>query len=435
MGIMQPPPPTGHASEDAKDFLIEEEGIAASLGIDAAMVEGIDTKTASLHQWPKAVADLYQTNVSNRLFREGNFLFLLGLLTCLLTIVIDALVNPAMVAEGMLLRVLAVVPVTMLGLMASTRGWSKILSFCVGASPIVFIAVVVHLAVHLPPDLAPRYTNSAILLIGLANMILPYSLRGLVIFDLAALFVMGLMLGLGGNEFLWAHIDTLLIAGLVAGATLPVAARFEKLRQNNFLLTLRARIFSRELLKANSALLALSETDPLTGIANRRCFERAFESSIVAPGRNGRGNDRIALMMIDLDHFKSFNDAHGHQAGDSCLKMVADVLTDIFDEAGGIVARYGGEEFIAAVRVSDPSKIAALAEEVRRTIATVLTPISDSNRSLVTASIGVGVAPASALLPREELIEMADAALYSGKDAGRNRVEMVEAEPAFRGRP
>lgn len=119
MGIMQPPPPTGHASEDAKDFLVEEEGIAASLGIDAAMVEGIDTKSASLHQWPKAVADLYETNVANRMFREGNFLFLLGLLTCLLTIVIDALVNPGMVTEGVLLRVLAVGPITLLGLMAS----------------------------------------------------------------------------------------------------------------------------------------------------------------------------------------------------------------------------------------------------------------------------------------------------------------------------
>ena len=427
MGVMQPLP----SARETADFLVQEESIAAPSGIDAEMVQEIETRKTPLRHWPHAVAELYYATVTSRIYQEGNFLFLLGLLTCLFTIVIDILVNPDMATEGLILRIIAVVPLTLLGLMASARGWTNVLAFCVGASPIVFVAVVIHLAVHLPPEIAPRYINVTILVVGLANVILPYSLRGLVIFDLSALFVTALMLALGGTDFLWTHVDTLLIVALVAAVTIPVAAQFEKLRQSNFLLTLRARIFSRKLLEANAALHRLSETDPLTGIANRRCFERRFEESILAPGYNGRTDDRIVLMMIDLDHFKAFNDAHGHQAGDSCLKLVARALVDIFEDSNGIIARYGGEEFIAALRVRDPAKIIPIAEDVRRSVATVLTPGSESNRSLVTASIGVAIAPAAAMLPREELIEMADAALYSGKHAGRNRVEVVEAETAF----
>jgi diguanylate cyclase (GGDEF)-like protein len=227
------------------------------------------------------------------------------------------------------------------------------------------------------------------------------------------------------------RVDFLVVFALIAGATLVVAARFENLRQHNFLLTLRARIASRELRMANRALRTLSESDPLTGIANRRGFEQAFEREILAPSTNGRPDDTIALMMIDLDHFKRFNDTHGHQAGDSCLQLVADALQEVFNKSGGIVGRYGGEEFIAALRHRDADAVRAIAEKARRTIADALTPAEGMKRSLITASIGVGMAPAAAMLPREELIEMADAALYTGKDSGRNRVEFVEAEAAF----
>ncbi len=431
MGVMETLAPNG----DAINFPIEEGQFVVPVGIEAEMVDSIDRGGTRIYSWPKAIVDLYHDEIVRRLYREQHFLFLLGLLMCLATVAIDVIFNPAMVKEGVTLRVLGVAPLTILGLYAGARGWTHLLAFCVGAAPIAFIAVIVHLAVHLPPDIAPRYLLATTLLVGLANIMLPYSLRGLVIFDVTALLVTAAMLTLNGIATLAYHADTVFIFILVAAATLPIAARFEKFRQNNFLLTLRARISSRELLKANRALIKLSKTDPLTGIPNRRCFEHEFDTSIIAPGERGRAADQIGLMMIDLDHFKAFNDAHGHQAGDSCLKLVAHSLVDIFDEVGGIVARYGGEEFIAAVRMRDSAAINATAEDVRQIVASVLTPVSQSDRSLVTASIGVGIAPASAMLAREELIEMADAALYSGKDGGRNRVEVVEAEAAFSIRP
>lgn len=428
MGVMQTVVPDG--AGDTLSFRDSE--VRVPVGIDAATVETLDREGTALRDWPAAVAELYRQEVIDRIYREQHFLFLLGLLICMATVLVDQIVNPEMVEEGAILRVLAVAPVTLLGLLAGARGWTQTLAFSVGAAPIAFVAVIAYLALQLPPDIAPRYMLATILLVGIGNMMLPYSFRGLVIFDASAVLVVWGTLALHGIEYIAMYADTLVVFLLAAGGTLPVAGRFEKLRQYNFLLNLRARIFSSELLKANRSLQLLSETDPLTGIANRRCFERQFESEIVAPGEDGRQSDQIALMMIDLDHFKAFNDTHGHQSGDYCLKLVANALQDIFDEAGGIVARYGGEEFIAALRKPNGQAITEVAHDVRQTIATVLTPVSGSDRSMVTASVGVGIAPASAMLPREELIEMADAALYCGKEAGRNRVEIVEAEEAFK---
>lgn len=428
MGVMQTFVPDG--AGDPLSFRDSE--IRVPGGIDAAMVDSLERDSTPLRDWPAAVAELYRQEVIDRIYREQHFLFLLGLLICMATVLVDQIVNPSMVEQGAILRVLAVAPLTLLGLVAGARGWTQMLAFCVGAAPIAFVAVIAHLALQLPPDIAPRYMLATILLVGIGNMMLPYSLRGLVIFDVSAAMVVTGTMALHGMDYVARYADTLVVFLLAATATLPVAGRFEGLRQYNFLLNLRARIFSRELLKANRSLQLLSETDPLTGIANRRCFERQFESEIVAPGENGRQSDQIALLMIDLDHFKSFNDTHGHQSGDYCLKLVANALQDIFDEAGGIVARYGGEEFIAALRKPAGEDITAVAHDVRQTIATALTPVSGSKRSMVTASVGVGIAPACAMLPREELIEMADAALYCGKEAGRNRVEVVEAEEAFR---
>ena len=427
MGVMQTVTPAGAI----ESLPLQEDALRVPAGVDIETIEAARKHGTPLRDWPKAAANLYREEITRRIYREQHFLFLVGLLTCLATIVIDILVNPAMVMEGAVLRILAVAPLTMVGLLAGARGWTSVLKFCVGASPIAFIAVVVQLGFMLPPELASRYLNATILLIGLANVMLPYSLRGLVVFDCAALLVTAGIIAVNAPQGIGAHIDQITVFALVAAATLPIAARFERLLQNNFLLTLRARIFGRELLEANRNLRSLSETDPLTGIPNRRWFELQFDARILAPGEKGRGTDSIGLLLIDLDHFKAFNDSHGHQAGDYCLTLVAEALRDVIESKGGIAARYGGEEFVGAVRVTDKSTIVELAEDVRGAIADVLAPADKRRSPMVTTSVGVGIAPAAAKLPREELIEMADAALYAAKDRGRNRVEVVEAEAAF----
>lgn len=416
-------------ADDAINQSVREDDLNVQVEMEPAKVEALGRARVPLRKWPADVAELYREEVVRRLYREEHFLFLLGLLVCLTTIAIDLLVQPSLAEQGAVLRVLAIAPITFLGLIAGARHWTQVLAFCVGAAPIAFIAVIAHLGTQMPADIAPRYFTATILLVGIGNIILPYSMRGLVIFDLAALTAFAGVLAAWGQFY--QNVDTLVVFAIVGAATLPVASRFEKLRQSNFLLTLRARLIGQELAEANSSLIVLSETDPLTGIANRRRFERDFEKAIFAPGEHGRAADKIAIMMIDLDHFKQFNDTHGHQSGDYCLQLVANTLRELLEDAGGIAARYGGEEFIAAVRTDSLSNILDLAEAARLAIAATLNTVNESERALVTASIGVGVAPAGALLPREELIEMADAALYGCKKNGRNRVEVVEAEKAF----
>jgi len=131
-------------------------------------------------------------------------------------------------------------------------------------------------------------------------------------------------------------------------------------------------------------------------------------------------------MMIDLDHFKAFNDRHGHQAGDRCLAMAAAQLQAVFPREYGVLARYGGEEFIAAVREREPGEAVRLAETMRAAIEEMLVPVRDTSRPLITTSIGMALVAADTTLELEDMIEAADVALYSAKRAGRNRVEIVE---------
>jgi diguanylate cyclase (GGDEF)-like protein len=164
------------------------------------------------------------------------------------------------------------------------------------------------------------------------------------------------------------------------------------------------------LAKAIETLHRLSTTDPLTGAANRRQFDDAID---LEWRRAARAQTPVALMMIDIDHFKAFNDARGHQAGDDCLRRVAETLRQRLHRAGDLVARYGGEEFAVLVAGISREHVRELAESLRSAIEQI---------GLTTISIGV-----AHCVPRrdgepEELIRTADDALYAAKDAGRNRV-------------
>ncbi len=168
------------------------------------------------------------------------------------------------------------------------------------------------------------------------------------------------------------------------------------------------------LARAMETLHRLSSTDPLTGAANRRQFDDAID---LEWRRAARAQLPLTLMMIDIDEFKAFNDAHGHQAGDDCLRRVAAALRARLHRAGDLVARYGGEEFTVLVTGIDRDRAGELAESLRRAVA-----------DLGAATISIGVAQCVPRRDREpaELIRIADDALYAAKRAGRNRVVVSE---------
>ncbi len=178
---------------------------------------------------------------------------------------------------------------------------------------------------------------------------------------------------------------------------------------------------TQQLRAANDRLREMSLMDALTGVANRRSFDEALHREWHRALRTGRA---LSLVMIDVDHFKAYNDHYGHQGGDACLQSVAAALRNTVNRSTDVVARYGGEEF-AVILVDNAGDRPAtfVAERLRRAVASLELPHATSSvGSHVTVSLGAAtVIPQHDLTPTA-LIAAADAALYRSKTEGRNRV-------------
>jgi diguanylate cyclase (GGDEF)-like protein len=172
--------------------------------------------------------------------------------------------------------------------------------------------------------------------------------------------------------------------------------------------------YHRQLEAANEKLSAQRHTDSLTGLSNRRAFDRRLEEEVHRAQRYG---SELSLIMTDVDHFKRYNDEYGHAAGDEVLKLVADAMAEV-GRASDFVARFGGEEFVVILPETALSGAVIFAERFRRGIAAVEYPMGSITASLGVAELEEGESA-------HDLLKRADAALYAAKDAGRNRV--VEA--------
>jgi diguanylate cyclase (GGDEF)-like protein len=174
-----------------------------------------------------------------------------------------------------------------------------------------------------------------------------------------------------------------------------------------------------ELQIANQHLEELASLDGLSGLANRRGFDREIERAWHAASECG---GPIALMMVDIDHFKLFNDRYGHVGGDTCLRAVGETLSLVTLEEAVLVARYGGEEFALLLPGLDIERARALAEEARRAVEDLLINHSESPCGHVTVSIGVESMVPESYQTSADLVEAADRALYDAKRRGRNKV-------------
>lgn len=168
----------------------------------------------------------------------------------------------------------------------------------------------------------------------------------------------------------------------------------------------------------NEQLLAQTLNDPLTGLGNRRLLEQRLE---IALPLSRRRMTPLSALMIDVDHFKLYNDHYGHPAGDECLKEIANVLRDIFRRETDIVVRLGGEEFLVVLLDNELDDATRLAEAMRSMLQAVGIPHEPSpTADVVTVSIGVATAPPGTPIDLDSLLTCADSALYRCKAAGRN---------------
>jgi diguanylate cyclase (GGDEF)-like protein len=196
-----------------------------------------------------------------------------------------------------------------------------------------------------------------------------------------------------------------------------------RLEQRNLELEQIINIRTEELAEANRLLQIQSNTDSLTNISNRRHFDCVLSQEW---NRGQRSGIPLAVIMLDIDHFKKFNDLYGHLAGDICLQKLAHGLVKSVRRVGELVARYGGEEFVILLPNADEHIAFEVAEHIQKMVMSLVIPHAASPHGIVTVSLGVAsLQPSSQQFPLE-LVGLADAALYRAKSTGRNCVQLQD---------
>lgn len=197
-----------------------------------------------------------------------------------------------------------------------------------------------------------------------------------------------------------------------SGALMLVACwTLEREARRAYLLRLKERLL-------NCALDDMSRHDPMTGLENRRALDLAFG----AISRDANAGEDIAVVLLDIDHFKTYNDTLGHIAGDEALRRVARELRAGLRAGTDRAFRFGGEEFLLLLRRTSLSEAVVLAERLRRRIEAAAIPHPRAEGAIVTASFGVASARTGGEIGSDELLAAADAALYAAKRSGRNQV-------------
>ena len=194
---------------------------------------------------------------------------------------------------------------------------------------------------------------------------------------------------------------------------------FERRRCRDYRVSLEARMRAETAETSERQFQEMSKTDALTGLPNRRFLDERL-AEWFSDGRPA------AVMMVDIDHFKLFNDTLGHPAGDECLRLIANAFRSAFSEPDLFCARFGGEEFIVAIRDADELQARRLANAVVRSIEAlgIAHPGRSDGVEVVTVSVGVALKSSAEPVSQNEVLSQADEALYQAKRRGRNRFVM-----------
>jgi diguanylate cyclase (GGDEF)-like protein len=173
------------------------------------------------------------------------------------------------------------------------------------------------------------------------------------------------------------------------------------------------------LLATNDRLTVMASIDMLSGLANRRGFQSRLDFEWMKALQD---DGEVSLLMIDVDHFKLYNDTYGHPEGDACLTKLGGTLSNIAAETMGFAGRYGGEEFCLLLPNTEAVRALEIGEMVRAAVQDLAMPHATSSHQTVTVSVGVAATRPDTTQRPGDLIEAADAALYAAKHRGRNAV-------------
>ncbi len=294
-----------------------------------------------------------------------------------------------------------------------------------GAIPLVItVALVTRLSLAVSPPMSERLATTALVTAFATNLVLPIKTRSAILVSIANIIAyLGLPFAIAPSTPLLQSVDILIFHSAIILAT-PVGAYFyERVQKESFLLTLIQRQQSGELEAAVRELTRMSLCDPLTGAGNRRSLDARYPELWQAARSRG---EAISLVLIDVDHFKLFNDSAGHAAGDLCLQAVTKAIAAAARCPIERVTRCGGEEFALLVSGADLD----IAEAVRRRVEAMTMPHPGlSPGQVVTVSIGQAILyPGRTSATKDDLFRSADEALYQAKRDGRNRVAIAQSE-------
>ncbi len=334
---------------------------------------------------------------------------------------------PEVVHLSVLLRLAVFTPAVLAYVLLDWRG--LITGWITTAVTVLLIAptmvAVVETAYIVSPTAVPNHSAVPLLLLAVIGCRISLGQAAIVNVVSCLLYVASTL----KSGFIPPAVEaSMILTDLTIGVGTFVFAWRLELRDRKVFLFTRQAALGRDMLAAQNRMLArLSQVDALTGLGNRRCFDEAMAALWAAAAAKPA---TITLVLFDIDCFKQFNDALGHQAGDECLGAVARAVTRCVRDERDILVRYGGEEFAIILANTALEEGCTVAERVRLAVLDRALPHPGGGpHHLVTVSLGVATVSAPSQ-SSSALVEAADQCLYGAKRHGRNRVEHALREPA-----
>jgi len=360
------------------------------------------------------LADFYQARINHLVF----FCFV-GIAIYLLYLAVDITLLGDNFQLATQIRLLGGVPFILVMIVMLNRKRVELLTELAVAFGAVFIAMSVLYIQNLTlPEMAPIYNSGTAMVTLYCNVVLQqrflYAAASSLFILVAALSNRILILG-DDPHLPLAIADHIGITGVSLIACYIIDLNSRK----NYLQTELLQLETARLQDTKAELEEISLKDPLTGVYNRRYFSIAIDNACKRAERKQRS---LALLFLDVDYFKAYNDHYGHQSGDECLVQLTEIIGACLRESD-IFARYGGEEFVVLLEDTNAKEAMLTAERVVAAVTAAKIPHALSAvANQVTISVGVAVSKASQESGGEALVHEADVAVYQAKEQGRNRV-------------
>ncbi|OOO25475.1 GGDEF domain-containing protein [Agrobacterium sp. YIC 4121] len=367
-----------------------------------------------------------KVNESNHQFNTYGLIF--GVVLYNLYILVDLSLVPEIIWLDLVVRLIIVTPILFL--------YFPVRYYAIGLRPdavahevlhglgcMLVVASIMFIYANARTSSASEYYIGIVTVVIYMNTIhrKPFPLAVMGTVGCMVVFIVGMRYVTVTSEV--AKLPAIMCSVGISAVSLFAAYRIEQVERRDYLASLREKMLLQQIQSANRVLQQLSNTDQLTGIRNRRSFDEAASEASAGSGRPR------ALILLDVDYFKNYNDSEGHIAGDDCLRRIAGRLRSALRRDDGdrsFVARYGGEEFV--VLLDDCVTSAALAIGERLRLAVIDEAIPHLNRpdgrEIVTVSLGIAVSGDGGEVIYD-MVNRADTALYEAKRQGRDRLVLA----------